>query len=94
MRMNSSPYGYDRRASRRPVNLSLNSDLVARARADGLNLSAIAEAAIGQAVQHRAAERFREEIARSIAQHDAYLAKYGSFAERVLRMREDDDAGA
>ena len=36
---------YDREASKRPVNLTLNSDLVARARAEGLNMSALAEEA-------------------------------------------------
>ena len=89
--MTSSAYGYDRNAPRRPVNLSLNSDLIARARADQLNLSAIAEEAIGRAVQQRAAKRFRAEIARSIAQHEAYLAEYGSFADAVRADAEARD---
>ncbi len=37
---------YDAKASKRPVNVTLNSDLVARARAEGLNLSALAEEAV------------------------------------------------
>ncbi|MDA8249265.1 MAG: type II toxin-antitoxin system CcdA family antitoxin [Rhodospirillales bacterium] len=90
--MPASAYGFNRNAPRRPVNLSLNSDLVARARAENLNLSAIAEAAIQRAVAQRAAEKFREEIARSIAEHEEYLAEYGSFAESVRQMLKEDDA--
>ncbi len=82
---------YNQDAPRRPVNLSLNSDLVARARAERLNLSAIAEAAIRRAVEERAAARFREEIAQSIAEHDAYLAEYGSFADAVRAMDGPDN---
>ena len=33
-----------------------------------------------------------QEIARSVAEHNAYLTEYGSFAERVRRMRAADDA--
>ncbi len=92
--MSGPPSTHDRRAPRRAVNLSLNSDLVARARAERLNLSLIAEDAIGRAVAERTTERFQAEIARSIAQHDAYLAEHGSFAARVRRMRGGDDADA
>jgi antitoxin CcdA len=65
-------------APRRAVNLSLNSAMVAEARALGLNLSALAEAAIGQEVARVTAERFAAELRRGVAEHAEYLAEYGS----------------
>ena len=79
---------------RRAVTLRLNGDLLARARARGLDLSAIAEAAIGRAVAEGESAWLRAEIARSVAEHAEYLAEYGSFAERVRRLRESEDAGS
>ena len=81
---------FDESAPRRAVNLSLNSDLVSKARSCGLNFSGIAEAAIRREVARVARERFEAEIRRSVAEHDAYLADYGSFAEAVRRTLEEE----
>jgi post-segregation antitoxin (ccd killing protein) len=48
---------YNPNATKRPVNLTLNSDLVVRARAEGLNLSALAEEAVAAALAHIAKAR-------------------------------------
>jgi post-segregation antitoxin (ccd killing protein) len=47
--------------TKRPVNVSLNSDLLARARREGLNLSALARIA---------RERFETEIAQACEVHE------------------------
>lgn len=86
---------FDEKAPRRAVNLSLNSDLLSKARACGLNLSGIAEEAIKREVARVARERFEAEIRRSVEQHDAYLAEYGSLWEavqRTLAEEADEDA--
>jgi post-segregation antitoxin (ccd killing protein) len=49
----------------------------------GLDLSAVAEDAIGRAYAQLASERFAAEVGISVAQHDAYLAEYGSLADAV-----------
>jgi len=49
---------YDPSASKRPVNVALNSDLVARARAAGLNLSALAEEAVAIALGRIVQKKF------------------------------------
>ncbi len=77
---------YDPKAPRRAVNLSLNADLIEKARAERLNLSSIAEAAIGRALAGAAADRFRREIAESVAEHAAYLDEYGSLGDAVRAM--------
>jgi post-segregation antitoxin (ccd killing protein) len=74
---------FDRDAAKRPVNLSLNGDLVARARMEGLNLSALAEAAVAGELARIARERFAAQVAQACRAHDAYLAAYGSLADAV-----------
>jgi antitoxin CcdA len=83
---------YNSAAARRAVNISLNSDLVTRARSAGLNLSSIAEAAIGRALAEEVKRRFDEEIARSLAEYKEYLAEYGSFADAVLAMDSNSES--
>jgi antitoxin CcdA len=73
----------DTPAAKRPVNLTLNSDLVARARAEGLNLSALAEEALAAALARIAKARFEAEIARACLVHEQYLAEYGSLGDAV-----------
>ncbi len=74
---------YDTEAAKRPVNLTLNSDLVARARGEGLNLSALAEEAVAAALARRARERLAAEIAQGCQAHALYLAEYGSLGDAV-----------
>ena len=81
---------YRTSAPRRPVNLSLNSDLVAKARAEGLNLSSIAEAAVAAALERKALERLRAEIAQGCEVHEQYLAEYGSLSDAVRRQNDAD----
>jgi antitoxin CcdA len=74
---------YDPHASKRPVNVTLNSDLVARARAEGLNLSALAEEAVAAALTRIAREKFAAEIAQACRVHEQYLEEYGSLGDAV-----------
>jgi antitoxin CcdA len=74
---------FDADAAKRPVNLSLNGDLVTRARAEGLNLSALAEEAVATALARRAREKLAAEIAQGCRAHEQYLAEYGSLADAI-----------
>jgi antitoxin CcdA len=74
---------YDTDAAKRPVNLTLNSDLVTRARAEGLNLSALAEEAVASALARRAREKLAAEIAQGCRAHEQYLAEYGSLGDAL-----------
>jgi antitoxin CcdA len=86
MRMNN----YDTTAAKRPVNLTLNSDLLAKARVAGLNLSALAEEAVAAALARVAREKLAADIAQACRVHEQYLADHGSLGEAV---RKDLDAG-
>ncbi len=81
---------YDTTAAKRPVNLTLNSDLVAKARVAGLNLSALAEEAVAAALARVTREKLAADIAQACRVHGQYLADYGSLGEAV---RKDLDAG-
>ena len=81
---------FDRNAAKRSVNLTLNSDLVTRARAEGLNLSALAEEAVAAALTRRAREKLAAEIAQACRAHEQYLSEYGSLGDAV---RASGDAG-
>ena len=69
--------------TKRSVNLSLDSALVARARAEGLNLSAIAEAALATVLAQTARQKLAADIEQACRAHDLYLAEYGSLGEAV-----------
>ena len=73
----------DTQAAKRPVNLTLNGDLVEKARAEGLNLSALAEGAVAAELGRRARARWDAEIAEACAAHDRYLEEYGSASELI-----------
>jgi|HubBroStandDraft_6_1064221.scaffolds.fasta_scaffold1021993_1 post-segregation antitoxin (ccd killing protein) len=68
--------------AKRPVNVTLSSDFVARARSQGLNLSALAEEAVA-ALARIGKSRFEAEIAQACRVHEQYLAEYGSLGDAV-----------
>ncbi len=80
---------YDTTAPNRPVNLTLNADLVAQAREAGLNMSALAEEAVAAALDRIARAKLAADIRQACRVHEAYLAEYGSLGEAA---REELDA--
>jgi antitoxin CcdA len=75
--------GFDRAAPKRPVNMSLNEDLVRQARGLTSNLSETVETLLAQFIENadaKAAEQERQ-IAAHIAASEAIVQKYGALAE-------------
>ena len=80
------PPGYDAHAPKRPVNLSLNEDLVRQARTFTGNLSEQVEKLLAEYVaeeQKRVDERERR-LDDAIAALNEFDAKYGSFADEYI----------
>ncbi|MBL6651828.1 MAG: type II toxin-antitoxin system CcdA family antitoxin [Reyranella sp.] len=75
------------------MSLTLNSDLYAKAKALGINMSQVAEAALAQALVAGLMEQARADIEKDMATYNAYIEKHGSPAE-MLRdyLAERDDA--
>jgi antitoxin CcdA len=75
--------GYDRAAPKRPVNTTLNEDLVRRARVLTPNLSEIAESLLAAYVDDAEAQMVRREqkIAAHISASDAFATRYRALAD-------------
>jgi antitoxin CcdA len=74
--------GYDRAAPKRPVNMTLNEDLVRRVRRITPNLSETVETLLVAFVDEAEAKvaTHEKQIADHIAANDAFVAKHGSLA--------------
>ena len=81
--------GYDRAAPKRPVNTTLNEDLVRRARVLTPNLSEIAESLLAAYVDDAEAQMVRREqkIAAHISASDAFATRYRALANKFGAMR-------
>jgi post-segregation antitoxin (ccd killing protein) len=77
-------------ARRKTVSVTLNSDLVAKASALGINISRTAEAALIEAFEAIEKERIREEIRVAARIVDELVAKYGN-PFPPFGLDEDDD---
>ena len=82
------------KAHRKAVNLSLDAELVGKARALDLKLSGIAEAAIRAAVKAEATRRWQEERAEAIDEHNRIIEKEGLPGDHVPGWWNDFDAPA
>jgi post-segregation antitoxin (ccd killing protein) len=68
---------YDVHARRKTVSITLNSDLVAKASALGINISRSAETAIVQAFEAAEKAKICEEIREALRMVDEYVALHG-----------------
>ena len=72
---------YRTNAPKRPVNLSLNADLLKLGKELGLNLSGVAEEALAYAVKARLAERWLEENQNAIEAYNRRIETQGVFSD-------------
>jgi len=77
----SHAYVYDRSASKKPANLSINSDLLAKARGLKLNLSATLERALAEDVRKAEQQRWRESNRQAIEAANRFCEDEGLFAD-------------
>jgi antitoxin CcdA len=69
------------RPQKRAVNVSINGDLLHRARTGGLNLSSILEAALEQRLRQQARERWLTENRAGVDAYNEQVEKHGVFSE-------------
>lgn len=69
----------DHSARRKPVNVSLPTDLVAEARKLKINTSRAAETGIADAVRKAREEAWKKENRQAIEEHNARIAKHGTY---------------
>lgn len=76
---------YDTRSPRKASNLSVNADLMAQARELGLNVSALLEERLAEAVREARREAWLAENRQAIDEYNERIAKRGSFGDRSRR---------
>ena len=85
---------YDTQARKRTVSVTLNADLHAKAKDAGINLSAVAEKALADALAQRRAEQVRADIGRDLGALNAFVEAHGSFAAMVREHYATGDGDA
>ncbi len=75
----------DTKALKKPANLSVNSDLLSRAKGLKINISATLDAALRQAVQAKEGELWKQENEAGIQAYNKYLDKHGLFNEGMRK---------
>jgi antitoxin CcdA len=82
---------FDSKATKQTVSITLNSDLCAKAKSAGINISRVAEEAL--ATQYAAVfrEALIKELRQGFAAVDAYSDKHGSFSDLVRKHYAKDN---
>ena len=73
------------KSPKKPVNLSINSDLLAAARELNINLSATMEAALANAVQRKRRERWLAENQAAISAYNERVDSDGVFSDELRK---------
>ncbi len=76
---------YDPEAPKKPTNLSINSDLLARARSLDVNLSATMERALEETVRQRLLQQWLDENRRAFAAYNEHFDKAQVFSAGLRR---------
>ena len=72
---------YDTRAPKRAANLSINADLLSKARELNINLSATLEQALIEALRKRARDQWVAENKSAMEAYNEYVDKHGVFSD-------------
>ena len=76
---------YDTTAPKKPTNISLNSDLVQKAKAYKINLSQTFEAELARVIRKRQEEQWREENREAIEAQNRRIEARGAFSDAFRR---------
>lgn len=68
-------------APKKAANLSINEDLLARAREMNINLSATLEQALSEALRQRQREQWLADNKEAISAYNAHVEKHGVFSD-------------
>jgi antitoxin CcdA len=74
---------YDHSAPKKPTNLTVNSDLLRKAREHGINLSAVLEDSLEEMVRRRLAEQWLAENQEAISAYNAHIDANGVFSDGI-----------
>ena len=72
---------FDSSAPKKATNLSINSDLLAQARARKINLSATLEEALAQLLRDQARDAWRQKNRKAIDSYNEFVEAHGMFGD-------------
>lgn len=75
-------------STRKPVNVTIQANVLADAKALGINVSRVADAAVARAVREEKERRWLKENREAIEAHNAWIEKNGMLIQ-PLWMRDD-----
>jgi antitoxin CcdA len=73
--------GWDRDAPKKSANLSINADLLRKAKELDINISAVAEQRLGELVEDRLREQWLRENAAAFESYNEFVETHGIFGE-------------
>lgn len=76
---------FDTQAAKKPTNVSINSDLLAKARALKINLSATLEAALEEEVSAKQREAWKRDNQAAIEAYNRMVEAQGAFGDSLRR---------
>lgn len=83
--MTTKEFTYDETARRKPVNLTINQDLLASARKYKLNLSKVLEDSLLSELRARRQDEWLDENKAAISAYNKRITRYGVFSDGVRR---------
>jgi antitoxin CcdA len=75
--------GSDARTAKRATNVSINSELLHKAKALNINLSATLESALAALVKARERELWKQKNVAAIEAYNQFVEKHGAFSDGV-----------
>lgn len=72
---------YNANAPKKPANLTINSDLLAKAKSLDINISQVLEAALTEAVKREKREKWLDENADAIEAYNEQVSRFGLFSD-------------
>jgi antitoxin CcdA len=72
---------YNTEASKKPTNLTINSDLLIQAKLLKINISSVLESALAEAVRQKKKAEWLEENKESISLYNSHIGKFGVFSD-------------
>ncbi len=76
---------YDPEAAKKATNLTVNSHLLIKAKELKINVSAILETALSEAVRKKAGEQWKIDNKEAIEEYNKLVAKHGCFGDSVRK---------
>jgi antitoxin CcdA len=74
---------YNRNAPKKPTNLTINSDLLVKAKELKINISSVLEQALAEKLKQTQKDDWLQDNAESIASYNEHIEQFGVFSDTV-----------